>query len=78
MVDENTEKPLITKDMGIMDIVQKYPQTVEVFIKSGMHCLGCAAARFENLEQGCQAHGIDVDKLVKELNEKASEERKQA
>jgi hypothetical protein len=26
------------------------------------------AARFENLEQGAQAHGLDVDELLKELN----------
>lgn len=63
----------ITKDMGIMDIVQKHPDTIEVFMKSGMHCIGCAAAHFETLEQGCEAHGIDVDKLVEELNKKISE-----
>lgn len=27
------------------------------------------AARYENLEQGALAHGINVDLLVKELNE---------
>jgi hypothetical protein len=27
------------------------------------------AARFENLEQGALAHGIDVDALIKDLNE---------
>lgn len=26
------------------------------------------AARFENIEQGALAHGIDVDKLIDELN----------
>ena len=33
-----------------------------------MGCLGCAAAHFENIEQGAMAHGIDVDQLVKDLN----------
>ena len=33
----------ITKEMGIMEVVQKYPATVEVFMNSGMGCLGCAA-----------------------------------
>lgn len=63
----------ITKDMSITEIVQKYPQTVEVFMKHGMGCLGCAAARFENVAQGAAGHGIDVDKLVTDLN-KALEE----
>ena len=35
---------LITKDMGIMEIVQKYPATVEVLQRFGMGCIGCAAA----------------------------------
>lgn len=60
--------PVITKDMGIIDVVQKYPQTVEVFRNYGMGCFGCAAARFENIEQGALAHGIDVDALIADLN----------
>ena len=43
---------------------------------AGMGCLGCAAARFENIEQGATAHGIDLDALMEALNEvvEASEE----
>jgi hybrid cluster-associated redox disulfide protein len=59
----------ITKEMKIEEILQAHPESVEVFLKHGFHCLGCAAASFENLEDGAKAHGIDVDKLVEELNE---------
>ena len=59
----------ITKEDSIMEVVQKYPDTAMVFMYAGMGCLGCAAARFENIEQGCMAHGIDVDALVEALNE---------
>lgn len=58
----------LTKDMSIMDVVSQYPETVEVFINAGMGCLGCAAAHFENIEQGAFAHGIDVDALMEDLN----------
>ena len=58
----------ITKDMSILEVVQKYPDTVDVFVNAGMGCLGCAAAHFENIEQGAMAHGIDVDQLVKDLS----------
>ena len=63
---------LITKDMGIMEIVQKYPATVEVLQRFGMGCIGCAAAHFENIEQGALAHGIDVPRLMEALNEAAA------
>ena len=59
----------ITKDMGIMDIVTQYPETLEVFAKYGMGCIGCAAARFENLEAGAKVHGIDADEMVSAMNE---------
>ncbi len=58
----------ITKEMNIGEIAMKHPECMEVFAKYGMHCLGCVASRFENLEQGCQAHGIDADAMVKDLN----------
>ncbi len=59
----------ITKEMGIMEVVQKYPQTIEIFQRFGMGCIGCAAAHFENIEQGALAHGMDVDALMAALNE---------
>ena len=59
----------ITKDMSIIEVVQNYPDTAMVFMYAGMGCLGCAAARFENIEQGALAHGIDVDALIDALNE---------
>ncbi|CUH94026.1 hypothetical protein P22_0088 [Propionispora sp. 2/2-37] len=58
----------ITKKMSIMEVVQNHPETVDIFRNYGMGCLGCAAARFENIEQGAAAHGIDIDALVADLN----------
>jgi hybrid cluster-associated redox disulfide protein len=54
--------------MTIGDVVQTYPQTIEVFLKHGLMCFGCAIARFENVEQGAQAHGINVEALMTDLN----------
>ena len=59
----------ISKDMNIMEIVQICPESVAVFQKYGMGCLGCAAARFENLEAGAKVHGFDPDQMVAEINE---------
>jgi len=58
----------VTKDMSIIDIVQNYPQSLEIFAKYGLGCIGCAAARFENLEAGAKVHGFDPDEMVAEIN----------
>jgi hybrid cluster-associated redox disulfide protein len=34
-------------------------------------CVGCAVARFEDIRQGAEAHGIDLDTLMKDLNQVA-------
>ena len=62
----------ITKDMGIREILEKKPAAAQVMMDAGLHCLGCAASRFESLEQGCQVHGMDeeqIKKMVKDINE---------
>ena len=66
----------LTKEMSIGQIVEQYPETVPVFLKHGLMCFGCAVARFENVEQGARAHGVDADALVKDLNEAISEKQK--
>ena len=59
----------VTKEMSIINIVQNHPETLEVFAKYGMGCIGCAAAKFENLEAGAKVHGFDADAMVAEINE---------
>ena len=58
----------ISKEMTIQQIVGEHPETVRVFFQHGLMCVGCAAARFESLDQGAKAHGIDSDVLVADLN----------
>jgi len=60
--------PTITKEMPIGEVVQQYPQTIEVFLRHGLMCFGCAIAQFENVEQGAMAHGINIEALMEDLN----------
>jgi hybrid cluster-associated redox disulfide protein len=62
----------ITKDAIIGDVLDKYPDTAELFFSIGMHCLGCPASRGETIEEACQVHGADVDTLINALNEEIS------
>ncbi|HPF53953.1 MAG TPA: DUF1858 domain-containing protein [Eubacteriales bacterium] len=58
----------ITKDMTIQKIITTDMELADLLIDAGMHCLGCAMAHSENLEQACAVHGIDCDALVAALN----------
>ena len=58
----------ITKDMIIADVLAVAPQSAEIFLSVGMHCLGCPSANGETVEQACAVHGADVDELIKRIN----------
>ena len=58
----------ITKEMSITEIIEHYPQAHGVFMKYNLGCIGCIAARFETLEDGLIAHGINVEDFLKEIN----------
>lgn len=65
------ESQTINKDMKISELVQKYPECVEILMEFGLHCIGCHASGEETLEQGFKAHGMDdeeIKKIVEELN----------
>lgn len=58
----------ITKDMTFGEVLKDHPQVAHIFLKYGMHCIGCHIAPSETIEQGAVAHGVDVDTLVNDLN----------
>jgi hybrid cluster-associated redox disulfide protein len=58
----------ITKDMLISKILEVKPDAAGVLISHGMGCLGCPSAQFESLEQAAAVHGMDVEKLLADLN----------
>ena len=58
----------ITEDMNIREVIEKYPQTAQVFAKYNMGCIGCIAASFEKLSDIAVVHGVDVKTFVKDLN----------
>jgi len=60
---------MYNKDTKIGEIIAETPEKADVLLEAGMHCLGCPASQEETLEEACMVHGIDVEELVKKLNE---------
>ena len=59
---------LATKDMTIQKVIELDEGTADILMNAGMHCLGCAMAHGETVEQACAVHGIDSDALMNEIN----------
>ncbi len=59
----------VTSDMIIADVLNMDRNTAPIFLRNGMHCLGCPSSSGESIEDACSIHGIDYNKLVQELND---------
>ena len=57
----------ITKNTKISTIVENAPEAMPMFQQIGMHCMGCAMASGETLEQACLAHDVDPDAFLEQL-----------
>ena len=60
---------MITRDMAVIDILNIGEQYGKVFEKYLLTCAGCPGATMETLEQAAEGHGIDIEKLLADLNQ---------
>lgn len=54
--------------MTFAQAMKMHRDVVKVLARYNLGCIGCMGAQAESLEQGCIAHGLDVNDLLKELN----------
>ena len=66
----------ITRNMSFGELFDRFPEKQEelasVLSEAGLHCLGCAAATFESLEEGLMAHGFEeakINSIMQKLND---------
>lgn len=67
-----------TKETIIGDVLVKAPQAQPLFLAIGMHCLGCAVASGETIEEACEVHDVDPDKFIEVLNRYVAEHPQEA
>ena len=68
-----TSSPRILPDMTLLDVVHDHPATIPVFRardERAGECLLCAAL-FETVAQVAARYGLDLDGLLKDLEEAA-------
>ena len=59
----------ITKEMTMGELLSIDRGVAVVLMNARMHCIGCPSSIGESLEEACMVHGIEVDELLKNINE---------
>ena len=58
-----------TKDMIIGELITIDRGIIPILMNAGMHCIGCPSSQGETLEEACIVHGMDVNDLLKNIND---------
>ena len=59
----------ITADSLVKEVVEIHPQTIAVFVKHGLNCVGCYIAPFHTIADSAREHAIALDPLLGDLNQ---------
>lgn len=63
------EKDKITKNMTIAEVLALDESLSDIFMGFGMFCIFCHMGSMETIEEACAVHEIDLELLLKKLNE---------
>jgi hybrid cluster-associated redox disulfide protein len=70
------DKPeMVNTDEMVSALLTRHPRAARVLLNHGMHCVGCAIARFETLAEACAIYGIPVERLLRDLEAATTSER---
>jgi hybrid cluster-associated redox disulfide protein len=54
-------------DFTVAEVMDRWPQTVPVFFRYRMTCVGCPVAPFETLAEVAAIYGLDRNRFLIEL-----------
>lgn len=61
---------MVSKDMTIEELVEKYPQTIKPLNEMGVKCIVCGEPVWGTIEENARSKGInDLDGIILKLNE---------
>ncbi len=74
MINEESKVPKVSPEMTVLDILHRYPETEAVFRRyderAGV-CI-CCQALFKTLEELAEKYQLNLDQILKDLNETIS------
>jgi hybrid cluster-associated redox disulfide protein len=59
----------IHPEMPILELLSCWPQTIPVFQKHKMACVGCSMANFETISSAADIYQLHLKSFIVELNE---------
>lgn len=61
------EHKLDDPDLPLADLMTQWPQTIPVFVRHKMLCVGCLVSPFHTVADACAEYGLDEEMFLREL-----------
>lgn len=61
----------LNDQLTVAEVLQRWPQTVGVFLRHRMACVGCVIAPFETLSEVTAIYELNPDQFLQELRRTA-------
>jgi len=59
-------------DLMLDELMQRWPETIPVFVRHKMLCVGCLVTPFHTVIDACAEYGLDPDTFRRELSDAIS------
>jgi hybrid cluster-associated redox disulfide protein len=59
----------ITPDCIVQGIIDRHRQTIVVFARHGLQCVGCYIAPFHTIADSAREHAVALESLLTDLNQ---------
>ena len=63
------EQPKLEADLIVADVLAHWPQTIPIFLRHRMACVGCPIAPFETLAEVAAIYDLDLNCFLNELEQ---------
>jgi hybrid cluster-associated redox disulfide protein len=64
----STSQP-ITADSLVQDVIERHPQTIIVFVRHRLQCVGCDISPFHTIADSAREHAVSIEPLLGDLNQ---------
>jgi hybrid cluster-associated redox disulfide protein len=59
----------LTADLTVAQVMDRWPETIPIFFRYRMACVGCPIAPFETVAEVAAIYGLDLECFLNELRQ---------
>ena len=73
-MDVTPARERIVATCVVQEVVERYPQTVAIFVHRGLNCVGCYISPFHTIADTAREYALALEPLLGDLNRAIGEE----